>query len=342
MASGRPRALPAKRRRGRVRHAPDCHGRPHGPQRLGRSRRRQGPRDPRPVGDRPEDRERAAKSAACATSPSFPTTAAPGRSGTRTRPPANSPGRSSPSRLRSARRSSPRSPNWPRTTRCEGCRTKQAGCRAWGTTPGCSRSSRRKPTLARALGDQDTLGRSLIQRGSMLMRMGRYPDASAAFTTAREVFTAAGNDEEVAACDANLGNMAYMQGRFADAAERYERAYAVFERLNDDARMASTLHGMGNANYMQSDFSRALRYLHPCRRDLPAEQGQERRSQRAPGHGPRPQGTGGLRCRRRRLAPDPRAHRSGRRPCRHREGRTPASARSTACKATSPARSSTN
>ncbi len=115
-------------------------------------------------------------------------------------------------------------------------------------------------TLARALGDLDTLGRSLIQRGSMLMRMGRYPDASAAFTTAREVFTAAGNDDEIAACDANLGNMAYMQGRFTDAAERYERAYAVFERLNDDPRMASTLHGMGNANYMQTDFSRALQY----------------------------------------------------------------------------------
>ena len=79
------------------------------------------------------------------------------------------------------------------------------------------------------------------------MRLGRYPEASAAFTTAREAFTAAGNDEEVAACDANLGNMAYMQGRFAEAAERYERAYAVFEKLNDDARMASTLHGMGNA-----------------------------------------------------------------------------------------------
>jgi tetratricopeptide (TPR) repeat protein/CHAT domain-containing protein len=114
--------------------------------------------------------------------------------------------------------------------------------------------------LARSLGDQDALGRSLVQSGSMRMRAGNYPAASADFGAAREAFTASGNDEEVAACDANLGNMAYMQGLFANAAERYDRAFAVFERLNADGRMASTLHGMANARFMQSDFSRALQY----------------------------------------------------------------------------------
>ncbi len=92
------------------------------------------------------------------------------------------------------------------------------------------------------------------------MLLGKYPEADVDFKTAREAFTSTGNDEEVAACDANLGNMAYMQGRLTEAAERYERAYAVFEKLNDDARMASTLHGMGNANYMQGEFARALTY----------------------------------------------------------------------------------
>ncbi len=114
--------------------------------------------------------------------------------------------------------------------------------------------------LARALGDQDALGRSLVQSGSLLMRIGRYAGAGAAFTTARGVFAASGRTEDVAACDANLGNLAYMQGRLAEAGERYESAYAIFERLNDDARMAGALHGMGNACYMQGDFSRALTF----------------------------------------------------------------------------------
>jgi tetratricopeptide (TPR) repeat protein/CHAT domain-containing protein len=114
--------------------------------------------------------------------------------------------------------------------------------------------------LARALGNQDAVGRSLLQTGSLRMMTGRYAEAGEAFTAAREAYSATGNTEEMAACDANLGNLAYMQGRFAEAAERYDRAYAVFEKLNDDPRMASTLHGIGNATYMQGDFSRALTY----------------------------------------------------------------------------------
>jgi tetratricopeptide (TPR) repeat protein/CHAT domain-containing protein len=114
--------------------------------------------------------------------------------------------------------------------------------------------------LARRLGNQDSLGRSLIESGSVRMRGGRFEEASADFNTARDAFAAAGNAEEVAACDANLANVAYAQGRMAEAAERYERAYAVFEKMNDDPRMASMLHGMGNALYMQSEFSRALTY----------------------------------------------------------------------------------
>jgi tetratricopeptide (TPR) repeat protein len=114
--------------------------------------------------------------------------------------------------------------------------------------------------LARSLDNQDALGRSLANTGSIRMMTGRYPEAGEAFTAAREAYSAVANTEEVAACDANLGNLAYMQGRLTEAAERYESAYAVFEKLNDDGRMASTLHGMGNACYMQSDFSRALAY----------------------------------------------------------------------------------
>jgi tetratricopeptide (TPR) repeat protein/CHAT domain-containing protein len=114
--------------------------------------------------------------------------------------------------------------------------------------------------LARALGNQDALGRNLVQTGSLRMMTGRYAEAGEAFNAARDAYASSGNTEEVAACDANLGNLAYMQGRLAEAFERYDRAYAVFESLNDDARMVSTLHGMGNACYMQSDFTRALTY----------------------------------------------------------------------------------
>jgi len=114
--------------------------------------------------------------------------------------------------------------------------------------------------LARALGNQDTLGRSLMQAGSLRMMTGRYLEASEAFTAAREAFVAGENQTEIAACDANLANLAYVQGRFAEAGERYQQAFDVFERLNDDARMASTLHGLGNALYMQTEFTRALEY----------------------------------------------------------------------------------
>jgi tetratricopeptide (TPR) repeat protein len=112
--------------------------------------------------------------------------------------------------------------------------------------------------LARALGNQEALGRGLIQIGSLHMLTGRYPDASEAFTSARAAFVVDGNRAETAACDANLANLAYIQGRFAEATERYQQAYEVFERLNDDARMESALHGLGNALYMQSEFTRAL------------------------------------------------------------------------------------
>ena len=114
--------------------------------------------------------------------------------------------------------------------------------------------------LARALGNQDVLGTSLMRVGSLRMMTGRYPEASEAFTAAREAFVTEENQAEIAACDANLANLAYMQGRFAEAGERYQQAFDVFEKQNDDARMASTLHGLGNALYMQTDFSRALEY----------------------------------------------------------------------------------
>jgi tetratricopeptide (TPR) repeat protein/CHAT domain-containing protein len=112
--------------------------------------------------------------------------------------------------------------------------------------------------LARALGNQEVLGTSLIRTGSLHMLMGRQAEAADAFTAARQAFTAAGLRDEIAACDANLANLAYMQGRFAEAADRYQLALEVFERMNDDGRMASVLHGLGNALYMQTEFARAL------------------------------------------------------------------------------------
>ncbi len=114
--------------------------------------------------------------------------------------------------------------------------------------------------LARSLDDQEAVGRSQLQIGSLRMLTGRYPDASDAFSAARDAFVAVANPAEIAACDANLANLAYMQGRFAEAAERYQQACDVFERLNDDARTASVLHGLGNALYMQTEFSRALEF----------------------------------------------------------------------------------
>jgi tetratricopeptide (TPR) repeat protein/CHAT domain-containing protein len=117
---------------------------------------------------------------------------------------------------------------------------------------------RTQTALARKLGDQDAVGRSLLRTGSLRMLTGKRDEAREAFTAARDAYVAAGNLAETAACDANLANLAYTQGRFAEAADGYQRAYDVFERLNDDAGMASSLHGLGNAFYMQTEFPRAL------------------------------------------------------------------------------------
>jgi tetratricopeptide (TPR) repeat protein/CHAT domain-containing protein len=119
---------------------------------------------------------------------------------------------------------------------------------------------RTQTSLARKLGDQDAVGRSLLRAGSLRMLTGKRAEALEAFTAAREAYVAAGNLAETAACDANLANLAYAQGRFAEAADGYQRAYEVFERLNDDAGMASSLHGLGNAFYMQTEFPKALEY----------------------------------------------------------------------------------
>ncbi len=117
---------------------------------------------------------------------------------------------------------------------------------------------RTESELAWTLGDQDAVGRSLLQIGSLHMMTGRGAEALESFTAAREVFAAEGDLADVAACDANLANLAYASGKFPEAAAGYQQAYDIFERLNDDAGMASSLHGLGNALYMQTEFAKAL------------------------------------------------------------------------------------
>jgi tetratricopeptide (TPR) repeat protein len=112
--------------------------------------------------------------------------------------------------------------------------------------------------LARTLGDDHTVGKSLLQTGSMQMLIGRQPEALAAFTAAREAFAAEKSAADIAACDANLASLAYTTGKFPEAAAGYQRAFDEFSLLKDDAGMASSLHGLGNGLYMQTEFGRAL------------------------------------------------------------------------------------
>ena len=112
--------------------------------------------------------------------------------------------------------------------------------------------------LARKLGDTHAVGQSLMQTGSVLMLIGRRPEALEAVTAARQAFVAEGSTPDIAAADGNLASLAYQSGKLPEAAALFQRAYDEFEALKDDLGMVSTIHGLGNALYMQTEFARAL------------------------------------------------------------------------------------
>jgi adenylate cyclase len=100
-----------------------------------------------------------------------------------------------------------------------------------------------------------------LARGDVLVVVGRWVEAEAAFDSALALATKADANEACARCETALGNLFRKRGRFEQALAHLERARAAFESLDHTVALAQTLSWIGNTHFFAGNYALALHNL---------------------------------------------------------------------------------
>jgi tetratricopeptide (TPR) repeat protein len=93
-----------------------------------------------------------------------------------------------------------------------------------------------------AAGDEMEVARTLNASVQPLILLGQYDRALQAAHRAREIFAGHGDERRLARLDINIGNLFHRQDRFEQALEVYERAYNTLVAADDLDGVVSALH----------------------------------------------------------------------------------------------------
>ncbi|HEV8064111.1 MAG TPA: tetratricopeptide repeat protein, partial [Acidimicrobiales bacterium] len=102
-------------------------------------------------------------------------------------------------------------------------------------------------------------GKVQSQRATVLMRLGRTPEALAQSAEALATCGAAGLEQSVAQLHSNRGLAYTYLGDFASAERELTEAHGLLRRLGSDRTAAQVLHNLGYVAGRQGDIPRALR-----------------------------------------------------------------------------------
>ncbi|MSP58873.1 MAG: tetratricopeptide repeat protein [Myxococcales bacterium] len=133
------------------------------------------------------------------------------------------------------------------------------------------RESARARETARAAGDRITEAEALRLDATLLIHIGRYPEA---LLCTRDALAALGDPEdragllERAQVQSAVGTIERDQGRGQEAARAYGEALAIHRRLGSRRRESATLNNLGNVAISQGDLEQALaHYKHSLKID---------------------------------------------------------------------------
>ena len=119
------------------------------------------------------------------------------------------------------------------------------------------RSGREALAIARALGDQDLVGRAHASIGTAFWRMGRLDDARAQFEESLKIFVALRDPQQQAQIYNNLGVLEDSVPDFRAAAANYEKAASLADRVNDRYLSATVIGNLAGVYAGNGDLARA-------------------------------------------------------------------------------------
>lgn len=123
--------------------------------------------------------------------------------------------------------------------------------------------------------DEATIGRLQSQRATILMRLGRYPEALEQATTALATCRSAGLAGPVARLLSNQGVVHAYMGDYATARAELDEAFRLLRQEGSDLGAANAIHNLGFVAARQGDVPAALSYFDEAfaeyvRLDVPA------------------------------------------------------------------------
>jgi tetratricopeptide (TPR) repeat protein len=121
------------------------------------------------------------------------------------------------------------------------------------------RNGREALAIARELGDQELIGRSLGVIGNAMWRTGRLDEARAHYDEGLKIFIALRDPQQQTQFYNNLGVLADSVPDPRAAAENYEKAAALADRANDRYLAATVLGNLAGVYATKGDLPRAER-----------------------------------------------------------------------------------
>jgi serine/threonine protein kinase/Tfp pilus assembly protein PilF len=101
------------------------------------------------------------------------------------------------------------------------------------------------------------LADAYAKQGWALYRTGRSPEALAALSHARKLFTDSGQKQGTARVIQTTGDIVYSSGDFAKARKLHEQALAIYREIADQSGIANALNDIANTLYTNGNFSEA-------------------------------------------------------------------------------------
>jgi CHAT domain-containing protein len=112
--------------------------------------------------------------------------------------------------------------------------------------------------IFREIGNAEEEARTLIPSIQSLILLGQYDKAFEAAESAKKIFGRLGDPKRLAHVEINVGNIYHRQDRFEEGLACYERAYETLLPLRDSEGLAVALYNMAVCLITLNDFPRAL------------------------------------------------------------------------------------
>jgi tetratricopeptide (TPR) repeat protein len=110
--------------------------------------------------------------------------------------------------------------------------------------------------------DEGTVrAQSLLGLGVVMRQRGEYDDASAMLGEALAIYSAQGNQPEVATALTRLGGVAFLRRNFGDALDAWNRALSIRRAIGDRESEGSSLLNIAQAHTSMGDYGAALPLL---------------------------------------------------------------------------------